>query len=202
MAWAAGFVDDAPMTKTTTGHFAHPLVQRMFQACHFIPGPESSVVIPGSELAYTLVERASGWVAKGLALHALMDTFAHRGWSGLWEDVNDAPAGDLVDFMAPAIGHAKVGRRPDLLTHDWTWTDPRNGQVIDNRERAFTAALATWEFLRPDPMALMPDIRATFEGDYGGYRYENIREKMAKKHGEEFNRAALRHLGSFLHMAV
>lgn len=196
MAWACGYVDDCSLTSTITPHIHHPLIGRVFQAFHFVPGPESSIVVPGNELAYTLVEKAHGWITKGIAFHALQDTFTHQGWSGLWEPCNDTAPGDMASAIAPAMGHAKVGRVPDHLLVDWRWTDPRNGETYDNRGRATEAAKATWEFLS---MAPFPDgITATFDGDYDGFDYHSVKDDMARLHAAEFERAALRHLGNFL----
>ena len=45
----------------------------------------------------------------------------------------------------PNIGHAEMTVTPDIV--NVVWTDPRDGNVVDNKKRALAAAKGTFDFL-------------------------------------------------------
>lgn len=117
---------------------------------HFVPGEDPDwpwVTVADSYRVRSLVKRAQADPYQfGIALHTLQDTFSHQGFSGWEEKGNDCFSWWYLQSGAiPNIGHADMGPTPDVVNQ--TWTDPRNGKVIINKDRALQAARATYNSL-------------------------------------------------------
>jgi hypothetical protein len=201
MGWSAGIVDTHDITRSASINAMDTLAQLyQLQPFHFIPG-ETSIVEPNSANAQYIVNlaRIGNPYRFGIALHMLQDTFFHQGWSGLWENVNEVPPEDIIQWGTPAIGHAKLGNVPDNITTDWRWTDPRKGygEVIDNRLRAMDAAKATWHFLRRG--APFPDIEHLIRGEYP---FSLFAVSVDADMERGFRTAARKHLAAFLEVTA
>jgi hypothetical protein len=71
----------------------------------------------------------------GIALHALADSYSHAGFVGYWNPwVNDRPNSNLLQHLAPDIGHGDMGHAAD-----WPYVDP---------SKALRALEAMYEALR------------------------------------------------------
>jgi hypothetical protein len=140
---------------------------------------DGGVVLPGNPAAAGRAERAAalastaapyGLHALGIALHALVDTFAHQGFSASWSPLNATADLELVprdpvlldrvrgfflsrfpDFPV-RLGHAQAGYCPDVPFLKWSyrfpgesaWTRARWAGVRFRRGRVFrdNAAIA------------------------------------------------------------
>lgn len=112
---------------------------------HFIPGDDGWVVEPNSARVRALVEKAKDPFQLGIALHGLQDTFSHQGFSGWREKLNSCYPWWYIQSLIPNVGHAEMGVIPDVV--NYVWTDPRTGEVIDNKVRAESCASATFRCL-------------------------------------------------------
>jgi hypothetical protein len=154
IAWADQFTDE--MTKAglygiqtqsaILGNWGDDQIQlSVLVPFHFVPGEKGWIVTPNNERARALVAEAKNVFELGIALHALQDTFSHQGFSGWEEKANACFPWWYLKSGLPNIGHAEMGVTPDVVNN--IWTDPRTGEVIDNKKRAHACAAATFGVL-------------------------------------------------------
>jgi len=153
VAWANQYVDDCTSMKLygiqTQSALLSDWYDKQIQYTvlipfHFMPGhdPEHPwMVTRNNTRAKRLVAEARGPFELGVALHVLQDTFSHEGFSGWQEDLNRCYPWYKWQAIAPAVGHAEMQVVPDVT--NYVWTDPRDGRMVDNTERALLAARAT-----------------------------------------------------------
>lgn len=100
----------------------------------------------------------------GVALHSLADTWAHQGFSGIEESVNDVealylmkPSGwdhlfweNLFLDIMPHIGHGQAGKFPDESHLTWKYTrGSDNSEVMhQNNQEFMLAAKKIFELLK------------------------------------------------------
>jgi hypothetical protein len=80
----------------------------------------------------------------GIALHTYADSWAHQNFIGRNKGFNRTESFSPV----PPVGHAQIGRNPDIWSLQWI--DPRlipELQIIDNEERFFHAAKKIYQYL-------------------------------------------------------
>jgi|GEM_PF-2840449 hypothetical protein len=133
------------------------VIDRAFQASvlggfHFAGGEGAvRVVLPGNASVTALARKAAvlagssaryGLHALGIALHVLVDSFSHQGFSPFLHRVNATTGLDLVPrdpallesiqgfflsklpFLPPLVGHAQAGYCPDIPFLRWTHRTP------------------------------------------------------------------------------
>jgi len=173
---------------------------------HFLPTPgaKDKVVSENSELAQELIKRATNPFERGIALHALQDTFSHQGFTGTISKVNSCFAWDKPWYLAlPDYGHTDMLRLPDMAGA--TWTDPRNGETVYNPVRAERCIKAT---LRSFPQGHTIDVAPLLEpleapydkrkrmwaelAGLPGLRFSEIKDEFWKKYKANFVKAAKR----------
>lgn len=128
---------------------------------HFLPGNDGWDVEPNSARAQSLIVKAKSPIELGIALHALQDSYSHQGFSGWQESSNSCYPWWYIQSLAPNIGHAEMGVVPDVV--NYVWTDPRTGEVIDNKVRAESCAASTFRCLFE--FADRPDVKWTVIAD-------------------------------------
>jgi hypothetical protein len=205
-AWANGFTDDCTDQKkygfrTACGVFQDwwsKIVQRnAIIPFHFLPGDNlisdsNWAVTANSSLAQHLMAEAkvSGNPYRfGIASHSFQDTYSHQGWTGWNEPFNEVYWFKNIPNPLPNVGHTNMGVIPDMT--EAVWTDPRTGELINNKLRFKWATDNIWKYLSDKPR---PEIFEFFaEKDYekrkkicmdeGGFgRYGKIKptDKMIK----------------------
>lgn len=135
---------------TMGSNYKHTIEHFVYMPFHYIPGdmPQlPTVCTAGSRNSRRLINYAikeQSLAQLGIALHTLVDTYSHQGFSGYEEDVNSvyfwkAPYRSLI----PDIGHADVLNAPDEI--ETVWSDHRQQvgkKTIDNKIRAQEALYA------------------------------------------------------------
>jgi len=227
IAWADQFTDD--LTKADLhgiqtqsaiiGNWGDRQIQlSVLVPFHFLPGDDEEhpwVVTPNSNCARALVESAlSDLLRFGIALHNLQDTFSHQGFSGWQEKANACFPWYYIESGLPNVGHTEMRTVPDIV--NFIWTDPRNGNRIDNRQRALRCAKTTYDFLvkfhKPAQAGITwSEIRDQLKDIFKlksydqrkaklcelagkNIRYKNVNKRLAPKHKVEFIEAARQHL--------
>lgn len=160
IAWADQFTDDLTTAdihgfqtqSDTLGNWDDKQIQiSVLLPFHFIPGSDTIhpwKVTRNNARARSLVNEAikdHNPIQVGVALHSYQDTFSHENFSGWREDLNSCYPWYYIKSGLPNIGHAEMLVTPDIA--NVTWTDPRDGRVIDNKKRALAAAKGTFNFL-------------------------------------------------------
>jgi len=169
IAWANQFTDECTdagryglqtqLKLEPAGNWRDPTIQHLvLMPFHFIPPenpgdpterPESWAVTEANKISQlTVIEACKSQVAfrMGIALHALQDTFSHQGFTGYKHDFNSRWGWDNpMAAIMPNIGHADMGKVPDISC--LTWTDPKTFESIDNRTRAIRCAKRTFMWL-------------------------------------------------------
>jgi len=179
---------------------------------HFLPGDDGWAVEPNSARAQALVKQAKNPIELGIALHTLQDTFSHQGFSGWQEKLNSCFPWWYIQSLTPNIGHAEMGVVPDVV--NYVWTDPRTGEIIDNKIRAESCASATFRHLfefagRPKGVhwpAIADEIEPTFHLSYDDRKRElrriggnhTISYKNLKFDKGDFIQAARKHLAAVM----
>jgi hypothetical protein len=193
---------------------------------HFIPGSDAVhpwMTTRDSERARKLVD--IGFKANlfqlGIALHAYQDTFSHEKFSGWREDLNSCFHWYYIKSGLPNVGHAEMRVVPDVV--NYVWTDPRDGERIDNKKRAMRCAKGTYDFLKSmfDPSAagaswskIRPELQRLFKLDSYDKRvdgicvlsgndkidYAKVTKKLYKKHKRDFVKAASSHLAEAIEL--
>ncbi|MFH1686369.1 MAG: DUF6765 family protein [bacterium] len=233
LAWADQFTDDLTVATLygiqtqaqadPSGNWADGQIQRtVLTPFHFVPGDDPKtpwMTTPNGAIANNLINAAgtaNDVIRFGIALHALQDSFSHAGFSGWREKANSCfPWYDPISVL-PNVGHAEMRVIPDVT--NYVWTDPRTGEVIDNRIRTMACARATFDWivrcLRPqaDPGLwhdLHDDLEPLFADTSYDHRKEGLRsmvgapelhyrqlsEQFTSAYKGEFVRAAAKHLG-------
>ncbi|MDY6914762.1 MAG: DUF6765 family protein [Candidatus Cloacimonadota bacterium] len=144
-------------------------LMRIYILFHFLPGtPTSSklrrkdgkmhilMTSPASNYASGIFFEAvkdDNLYSLGIASHMMSDTFAHQNFVGTFDEVNAIQG--IWEKLAPNIGHADAGIKPDIP--NLTWHDPRllsKNAIIENKERVIQASkklysnylfLTSWE---------------------------------------------------------
>ncbi len=133
-------------------------LMRIYPAFHFMPGTLSEIAgdparrrdgklhlmntIPDSGNSRQLLQAAfdsHDLYRIGIATHMHADTFAHQNFVGFKESFNGMKG--LFESIAPDIGHADAGYRPDRIS--LVWEDQRlvpGHSKIDNTKRFIKAA--------------------------------------------------------------
>jgi hypothetical protein len=138
-------------------------LMRIYPIYHFMPGTEEEVnadsarradgqtnplnTIPDNGNAKRLLRTA--FASKniyriGIASHMYADTFAHRNFTGAFEDFNFM--GGVADIVVPDVGHAHARHRPDLPA--LIWNDERlipEHAEVNNKIRFSQAAKRLFE---------------------------------------------------------
>ena len=129
---------------------------RIYPFFHFIPGDNGTYLeklrenvcpvlntIPDNINANQMIDEAlvSNDLYKiGIACHAYLDTWSHQNFVGMQNEYNG------LFHIAPNIGHADVGHKPDIPTK--VWEDPRlQDETINNKERFLEAISRLFEKL-------------------------------------------------------
>ncbi len=148
---------------------------------HFIPGDEGWTTTRNCSRARSIVKTASNLFGLGIALHALQDTFSHENFSGWEEKSNACQWFWYIPRLTPNIGHADMGVIPDVV--NLVWTDPRTGELIDNKERAMAAASSTYDFLLEysgNVACKWHDIRQELEYIFKIKSYDQRKKELCK----------------------
>lgn len=103
-------------------------------------------------------------VRLGVALHPLVDSFSHQGFSGrhhnenkvgkIWHRGPDSRwslrlLDAYVDLFLPSIGHARALQNPDVAHLTWRYEDYRDHKIVRvNRDIALRACQLMYRFLR------------------------------------------------------
>ena len=159
IAWADQYTDDlteADLHGIQTqseifGNWADRQIQMsVLVPFHYIPGSDPVhpwMTTRNSDRARKLVNNAAtnDLYQLGIALHGLQDTFSHEKFSGWREDLNSCFHWSHLKSGLPNVGHAEMQVIPDVVSY--VWTDPRDGQRIDNKQRTLSAAKVTYDFL-------------------------------------------------------
>lgn len=236
IAWANQFTDELTaadlhglQTQTAIlGNWKDRQVQAtVLVPFHFLPGNDKDnpyVATQHSQRSKILIGAAftsKDPIQFGIALHTLQDTFSHQGFTG-WEEKYNS-CFDFTNLWAagtPNVGHADMRTMPDMV--NITWTDPRIGELIDNKIRAYQAAKATFDYLvkfygkepKTDWRDLEKPLRDILahktknpKADYdlrkvsflrlSGKKilsYSQITERMQRRYKGDFVRAAQKHL--------
>lgn len=190
---------------------------------HFVPGEDKKhpwMTTENSKRANSLLNAVSDNLFQfGIALHALQDTFTHQGFSGWKEKLNDCFPWYYMKSALPNIGHAEMQVVPDVV--NYIWTDPRNGQKIDNKQRALRAAKATLNALaklgtqknvKMIWSSVKPKLKRYFKIESYDKRidkicalsgnktidFNKVNKKIEKKYKKDFIKAASNHLSEAL----
>lgn len=160
IAWADEYTDELTQADlhgiqtqcADLGNWADSEIQlTVLCAFHFLPGDNDQhpwMTTRNSPRAQALVRSAleSGDLFRlGTALHSFQDTFSHETFSGWREDLNSCYPWYYLKSGLPNVGHAELLAAPDVI--NYVWTDPRTGAVVDNKERAMSAAQETYFWL-------------------------------------------------------
>ncbi len=172
IAYASQYVDDSiesdPMNCTDfmfdpvrTAHNGLGAVKwtvqrKIHMPFHFLPKgfltsqPDAFITEPNSPLANQVIDRALSesdqadrMIALGIAMHTYADTWAHSGFVGKDDELNDASGikykerSDWIDPVAenvvldilPKIGHAQTGHYPDLPWLEWKYKQDSTGKI-------------------------------------------------------------------------
>ncbi len=95
----------------------------------------------------------------GIATHCYVDTWAHQNFAGYDHKFNSMRG--FVEMIAPDIGHADAGHKPDIINR--IWMDKRlviGDRLIHNKKRCLEAAKYLFEKYKKyiDPKAKKRDI--------------------------------------------
>lgn len=157
IAWADQYTDDLTEAElygiqtqvAIIGNWSDRQIQRsVLVPFHYIPGDDIKcpwLVTANNKRVRKLVETAPETFQFGIALHSLQDSFSHQGFTGWDEPVNACYPWYYIQSNIPNIGHAEMGALPDIANA--LWTDPRTGQLIDNKGRVLECAIATFAAL-------------------------------------------------------
>ncbi len=130
-------------------------LMRMYILFHFLPGDpfNANVRRKDGKMHILMTSKASTHATEiffdttrsenlfslGIASHMLADTYSHQNFVGTYDEIN-AFSG-LYEKLAPNIGHADAGYKPDIP--NLIWYDPRlieENATINNKERVLSAA--------------------------------------------------------------
>jgi len=160
IAWADQYTDELTESdihgiqtqSAILGNWEDPQIQMsVLVPFHFVPGDDPAHLWKTTEdstQAKALVDAAlssSDTFRLGISLHAYQDTFSHQSFSGWREELNSCYPWYSPVSTLPNVGHAEMRATPDIVST--VWTDPRTGDLIDNKERALRAARATYRTL-------------------------------------------------------
>jgi len=145
-----GNVEDAAQSKS----FIHRLVAK----------PNSPVAQSMIDEAIRQADKPYGFHRFGLALHVYADTWAHQGFAGIIHEINEvedpkelkskkkvswtrkildslrAGVNDIIDDVAPPIGHGRACTLPDLPYISWSYTDGRGEKHSRDNGKCFREA--------------------------------------------------------------
>lgn len=230
IAWANQYTDDLTEAdlhgiqtqSAVLGNWGDRQIQlSVLVPFHFIPGSDSEhpwMTTRNNSRAQHLIDIASSDVFQlGIALHGLQDTFSHEKFSGWQEELNACYAWYYIESVIPNVGHAELRATPDIV--NCVWTDPRDGSLIDNKERTRQAAKATYEILvkfsKPKtPLSTWQNLQKelkrifkieTYDQRKGELRklsgnkrirYDNVNKRLASTYKSDFVEAASNHLAA------
>ena len=226
IAWANQHTDELTNPKLYGIQTQIPIIgdwydkQKQFSVLipfHFMPGDDPDnhpwKVTRNSTRANHLASKAQSPFSLGIALHTLQDTFSHEGFSGWQEPLNSCFSWYKLEGIPPSVGHAEMKIIPDVV--NYTWTDPRDGSVIDNRQRALSATKAVYSWLAIfggmvgvgwdecrqliEPALYLDEYEDRKQGfrELSGnpdIQYDDVTARMEEHHKQEFVRAANNHL--------
>jgi hypothetical protein len=161
---------------------------------HFLPGNQPSsasapyierlICRPASPIALemlqmALADRAQPWGLHrlGIVAHVFIDTFAHQGFAGLNDDINEAGGFQHADgnsmavmpLPIPPVGHGQARTFPDMPYLAWSYEGHGGIRVSRDNPRDFLQALELllsffqqWRGVAACPMA--PADRAAVMG--------------------------------------
>jgi hypothetical protein len=152
--------------------------KKVFLPFHFIPPNPLSppydsftyITAPNSRFAGLILEKACRetqellrLIGIGIALHTLADTWAHQGFSGMADPVNNVEAifqfkgnswkrltlGNIYLDLLPRVGHAQAGHFPDFPFLHWKYTRDATKEHIerDNTMLFLSAAETIYHYL-------------------------------------------------------
>ncbi len=131
---------------------------RIYPVFHFPPGSREQIFTKGlarkdgkahllmtvenSEIGLLLLREAirRGDIFQiGIASHGYADTFAHQNFVGCYDSLNGMKG--FPERLTPNVGHADVGRKPDVVNLIWEDVRLRSDlKIINNRDRILLAA--------------------------------------------------------------
>ena len=149
-------------------HFLPGNVEYAAQSKSFIhrlvAKPNSPVAQSMIDEAIRQADKPYGFHRFGLALHVYADTWAHQGFAGIIHEINEvedpkelkskkkvswtrkildslrAGVNDIIDDVAPPIGHGRACTLPDLPYISWSYTDGRGEKHSRDNGKCFREA--------------------------------------------------------------
>ena len=139
---------------TPSKSFIHRLVAK----------PDSPVAQLMIDEAIRQASKPYGFHRFGIALHVYADTWAHQGFAGIIHEINEvedpqelrsrekvswtrkiwdsvrAGVNDIIDDVAPPIGHGRACILPDLPYISWSYTDGRGEKHSRDNWKCFREA--------------------------------------------------------------
>lgn len=128
-----------PWDKNPDGTFIDKLI------CH----PNSPVALDMVDAALADRSKPYGLHRLGIAMHVYADTWAHQGFAGVRDEVNNindvqAPLDELesefLERMAPPVGHGQAGALPDMPFLKWSYANSYGNVVHRDNTEDFTVA--------------------------------------------------------------
>ena len=149
--------------------------------------PDSPVARSMTDESIRQADKPYGLHRFGIALHVYADTWAHQGFAGLIHEINEvedpkelhdkekvswrekiwnslkAGVNDVVDDVAPPIGHGRACTLPDLPYIRWSYTDGRGGKH----------SRANWKCFREAAEHIL-EVMRRYRGAHGSQQTENV----------------------------
>ncbi len=199
---------------------------------HFLPGNEGSKPVerlickPNSPIAKEMVRQAIMVHDKpntlhrlGVTMHVYADTWAHQGFAGLLDDVNEVENAeekgksdvfddfigkwwrDVLDNAIPPLGHGRATIFPDMPFLKWEYKNYKGKKITRDNTTDFPKAAnelckAMQRYLLKDPDAKVDGIGA---GDMKEIKnlFNNVLEEKGEKRHEEWLEAIAKGTFSF-----
>lgn len=190
---------------------------------HFLPGNERSdaldklfvnrlVCRPNSDVARAMLDAAFAPAVKskptalyrlGISLHVFADTWAHQGFAGVIDPVNEVHNAQdtgnsgvfdgvlqqcldsILEGAAPALGHGKAYIYPDMPFLTWSYTNGR-GEAIDRdntgsfSEAAEALCEAMQRYRGMPATGIGPEDKARIQSFFSGFKDQDGKKRHAK----------------------
>lgn len=190
---------------------------------HFLPGNDRRLDLdqvyanrlvcrPGSEVAEKMLKAAfdPGVKSKpnalhrlGISMHVYADTWAHQGFAGIIDPVNEVNAAKdtgnsgvfsgilqqcldgIVESAAPALGHGKAYIFPDMPFLSWSYTNGRGQPIARNNTDIFCEAAnalckAMQRYRGGTETGIGTDDAATIRRFFAGFKSADGKERHDK----------------------
>ena len=207
VAWANQQVDETALTQVKW--LRQMFINSPGRYFHFIPGDDPdrpTMTTPNSAIIQHLVKAVPHPVALGMAVHGLLDSYAHQNFYGHCTQLNNTQPWLNKWYGWRHYGHTGEGHAPDNV--DAVWWDGRIGENVQNRVR-FTAAMRqTYLALgggcdewvdNSSAILILCDTSLDYEGrkaawvetaGFPGLRFSDIQAEYSKKYSGLFKQAA------------